>query len=234
MKKSSWNAKRVLKLFANAIFYAIIVGLMVFSIANMKVKREDNIANIFGMGMLSVQTDSMKGTFEAGDMIFVNMLDEADIANLEPGDIVTYFDMSLHAFNTHEVVSVNIENRYLITRARYNYVHPGGEITNDQPVSFDNVIAQYNGGMIAGLGSSLDYLQTSTGFALFIILPVLLVLIFEGVILVRHFMAINREKIEQQYKEEQAQVAQNLESERERMRAEILAEMKKEKALHIS
>ena len=232
MKQSKWHMKRVLKLFANIIFYSIIVFLMVFSVANMKVKREDNIANIFGMGMLSVQTDSMKGTFESGDMIFVNMLDEADFANLNPGDVVTYFDMSLHAFNTHEIVSINLEERYLITTATYNYVHPGGEITPDQPVGFDNVLGQYNGRMIAGLGNGLDYLQTSAGFALFIILPVLMVIIFEGMLLTRHNMAMNRDKIEKQYAEERENAVQNIESERERIRAEILAEMKREKALH--
>ncbi len=234
MKQSKWHAKRILKLFANIVFYAIIVFLMIFSVANMKVKREDNVANIFGFGMLSVQSDSMKGTFETGDLLFVNMLDDSEYASLDIGDVVTYFDISLHAFNTHRIVDIDYEQEFLITQADYNYVNPGGSTSPDQPVNFDQVIARYDGSMAAGLGTSLDYLQTSTGFALFIIIPVLLVLIFEGVLLTRHIMAINREKIEEKYAQEKEQAVQNLETERERLRAEILAEMKKEKAIHAS
>ena len=232
MKHSKFNAKRVLKLFANVIFYSIIVMLMIFSIANMKVKREDNIANIFGVGILSVQSDSMKGTFETGDLLLVNMLSEEDYNNLVPGDIVTFFDMEIHAFNTHMIVDIDYDQRYLITQAQYNYIHPGEPIANDQPVNFDRVIAKYDGSMVAGLGSSLDYLQTSAGFALFILLPVLFVLIFEGILVARHFMSLSKEKLEAKYQEERDLAVQSVESERERIRAEILAEMKKEKALH--
>ena len=233
MKEKKWNAKRMLKIFANTIFYAIIVFLMIFSVMNMKVKREDNIANIFGLGILSVQTDSMTGTFDPGDMLFVQMLDEADYQELVPGDIVTYFDMELHAFNTHRIYDIDYEKEFLITKADYSG-NPNIETTPDDPVNFDQVIARYDGSMLAGFGSRLDYLQTSAGFALFIILPVLLVLVFEGVVLVRHIMAMNREKMEEQYKEEREMAMQSIESERERIRAELLAEMKKEKALHAS
>ncbi len=232
MEQNIWDAKRIFKIIANVFFYAIIIFLMIFSIANMKVKSEDNLANVFGVGMLSVQSDSMKGTFETGDLLFVNMLDDQDYQNLAEGDIVTYYDVSIKAFNTHRIVAIDYNEQMLITQADYNYNHPNEPTYPDNSVSFDRVIAVYHGSMVAGLGSSLDYLQTPVGFALLIILPVLIVLIFEGVLLARHIMAINREKIEKQYQEEREQTAQSVESERERIRAEILAEMKKEKALH--
>ena len=232
MKESKWNAKRVLKLFANVIFYSIIVFLMIFSVANMKVKREDNIANIFGVGILSVQSDSMKGIFETGDLLFVNMLSEDDYQNLQIGDIVTYFDLELHAFNTHRIVDIDYDQEFLITQAEYNYIHPDEPTTPDQPVNFDRVISIYDDSMIAGLGSTLDYLQTSAGFALFVLLPVLIILIFEGILVARHFLSLNKEKIEAKYAEERELAVQSVESERERIRAEILAEMKREKALH--
>lgn len=231
MKESFWSAKRVLKLLGNIVFYAIIILLMVFSVANMKVKREDNLANIFGVGLLSVQSDSMKGVFETGDLLLVDMLNEDDYNQLKIGDIVTYFDNELHAFNTHRIVDIDYDLRYAITQAEYNYHHPDEPTTPDQPVNFDRIIAIYDGSMIAGLGSSLDYLQTSVGFALFVILPVLVVMIFEGVLLAKHFMALSKEKLEEKYAQERDLAVQTAESERERIRAEILAEMKKDQAL---
>ncbi len=231
MKQTKWNVKRIVKIGLNTIFYGVIVFLMLFSVANMRLRSENNIANIFGVGLLSVQTDSMTGTFDPGDMLFVSMLDESDFEDLEVGDIVTYFDVQLGAFNTHRIVEINLDEQFLTTKADYAGGN-GSVAVPDQPVAFDRVIARYDGQMIAGLGSGLDYMQTSVGFALFVILPVLIVLIIEGVILARHIMAMNREKLEQKYAEERLQVAQSLESEREKLRAEILAEMTREKALH--
>lgn len=231
MKQKQFNVKRILKIIGNVIFYSFIVFLMVFSIANIKVKSEDKIANVFGIGMLSVQTDSMKGTFEAGDMLFVNMLSEDDFANLNEGDIVTFFDTSINAFNTHRIVIIDHENRELTTKADYNADHPGETIYADKSVSFDKVIAVYQGSMIAGFGAKLDYLQSSVGFALFVILPVLIVLIIEGVILARQIMANNRRKLEERYAIEREETAKHLELERKKLRDELLAELKKEKSI---
>ncbi len=55
-------------------------------------------------------------------MIFVKLLDETDRENLSVGDIVTYYDMSIRAFNTHRIVEINLEEDYLVTQADYNQV----------------------------------------------------------------------------------------------------------------
>ncbi len=131
-KKST--PKKVLSITLNSLFYMIIVVLLIFSLANIKVKKENDIANVFGLGFLSVQSNSMFGdqedSFEQGDMIFVKMLDEESVKALEVGDIVTYFDMTIKEFNTHRIVEINTEEEYLITQADYN---PISENTNTQP-----------------------------------------------------------------------------------------------------
>ena len=70
--------RKVLTITLNSLFYVIIVVLLIFSLANIKVKKENDIANVFGVGFLSVQSNSMLGdqedSFEKGDMIFVKML----------------------------------------------------------------------------------------------------------------------------------------------------------------
>jgi signal peptidase len=225
--------KRIIKIVLNVLFYTAIVFLLVFSIANMQVKRDDNIANIFGIGMLSVQSNSMYGelddSFEKGDMLFVKMLDDESRAALEVGDIVTYFDLSIYAFNTHRIVEINESEGYLVTQADYNYVSENNNTEPDQPVNIEDVISVYTTSKISGFGSALDYLQTSAGFAIFIIIPVILLLIGEGVILTRTIMSSNKEKLALAYEQEKEDAKKELESEKERMRAEILAELKKEK-----
>jgi signal peptidase len=199
----------------------------------MKVKRDDNIANIFGIGMLSVQSNSMYGdledSFEKGDMLFVKMLNEESRDELEVGDIVTYFDITIYAFNTHRIVEINEAEGYLITQADYNYVANNNNTQPDQPVNIQDVIAQYSTSKISGFGRALDYLQTSAGFAIFIIIPVIILLIVEGILLTKTIMSANKEKLALAYEQEKEDAKKDLESEKERMRAEILAELKKEK-----
>ena len=174
--------KKVIKMSMNISFYVIIISLILFAVANMRIKKENNIANIFGYGFLSVQSNSMLGelddSFEKGDMIFVKLLDETDRENLSIGDIVTYYDMSIRAFNTHRIVKVNLEEDYVITQADYNPVSQSANTSPDQPITFDQVIAVYDG-HVAKLGTTLDYVQSPNGFAVVVILPVLIILFYE-------------------------------------------------------
>lgn len=230
--KQKATTKKVLSISLNSLFYLIIVLLLIFSIANIQVKKENDIANIFGSGFLSVQSNSMFGdqddSFEKGDMIFVRMLNEESVKELQVGDIVTYFDMTIKQFNTHRIVEINLEEEFLITQADYNYIGQNTNTQPDQPIEFDQVLAKYSS-KISGLGNTLDYVQSPTGFALFIILPVVFILGFEGFKLGRNIIQLNRAKMEEQFASEKQDQKAQLESEKEKMRQEILAELNKEK-----
>lgn len=230
-QKERSTAKKVLSISLNTLFYLIIIVLLLFSLANIKIKRENDIANIFGTGFLSVQSNSMFGdkddSFEQGDMIFVKMLDAESIYELEVGDIVTYFDVSISAFNTHRIVEINKDEKYLITQADYNYIQENNVTEPDTPIAFSEVLAVYKSN-VSNLGNALDYVQTPTGFALFVILPVVLILAFEGVVLGRNILQLNRAKIEEKYAQDKEDTKILLEAEKEKLRQELLAELKKE------
>jgi signal peptidase I len=207
--------KRVFKIVLNTIFYGMIALLIGFSIANMQIKSEDNIANIFGTGFLSVQSDSMEGdlkdSFFKGDMVFVSMLDQQSRTELQVGDIVTYFDTNIRAFNTHRIIEV------IVIEDQLYYLTKGDNTPGDDGLLHSNQALAVYQSSISGLGNALDYLQTPSGFALFVILPVVLILVFEGVVLVKNIMALNHAKLEDQYT-----------TEKEKIRQQILAEMNKE------
>ncbi|MGE4321087.1 MAG: signal peptidase I [Acholeplasmataceae bacterium] len=231
--KEQSKFKKAMSIVLNVIFYVVIVFLLVFSFANMKVKREDNIANIFNQGMLAVQSNSMYGdledSFQKGDLLFVTMLDDESRALLQVGDVVTYFDTTIHEFNTHRIVEINAAEGYLITQADYNYISNNNNTSPDQPVNIEDVLAIYHGDKLVGFGNALDYLQTPTGFAVFIILPVVLLLAFEGVMLARNLIGINKDKLEEKFAIEKENAKLSLEAEKEKMRAEILKELENEK-----
>lgn len=117
-ENKSKAGKRVvlgLKIVLNVIFYAIILVVLLFSIANIRGKnKSDNIPNIFGKGYLTVQSDSMTGTekdsFSKGDLIIVDIPSQKEIENLEAGDVVTFADPYLKQegissqLNTHRIL----------------------------------------------------------------------------------------------------------------------------------
>ncbi|PKK96904.1 MAG: signal peptidase I [Tenericutes bacterium HGW-Tenericutes-3] len=220
-------ARKIVRISINTIFYIVIALLLVFSLANIQVKKENDIANVFGRGFLSVQSESMSGdledNFEKGDIIFVKMLNDESREDLEIGDIVTYYDLSIRAFNTHRIIEIyeNDGETYLITRGDNT---PG----QDQPIRVTDAISLYQSKW-SGAGSALDYLQSPTGFALFVILPVIIILVFEGVVLVRNVLALNKSKMEEKYALEKEQTIVDLEAEKEKMRAQIMEELKKNK-----
>ncbi|PKK94022.1 MAG: signal peptidase I [Tenericutes bacterium HGW-Tenericutes-6] len=208
----------------NVLFYMTIVFLLIFSIANIRVKKENDIAHVFGTGFLSVQSDSMAGSeetsFEKGDLIFVNMINESNLNSVKVGDVVTFYDYSIKAFNTHRIVDTLFVNNemYFITQGD-NVSEP-----DDKPLHPNDVLAVYKSA-VPKLGSTLDYLQTSSGFALMIILPVLIILIVEGILLVKNIMTAHKIKIEANFKAIEQKAMSELEQEKERIRQQILKEL---------
>lgn len=223
---------KVGKVVLNVFFYAVIVLLVLFSFANMKLKQKDDIANLFGRGFVTVLTDSMTGdqedSFTVNDVIFVRLLDDQSREELEVGDIVTYFSMKIPGLNvqgfiTHRIIEIfTLDGEtFLVTQGDKEGAIP------DDPINLSETLAVYTG-KLQGAGRALKYLQTPTGFALFVILPVALILIVEAVFLVRNIIQINNQKLKEKIQSETQQQAFDIEKEKERIRQQILEEMKKQ------
>lgn len=234
MSKPNNNIKKALMISGNVLFYGLIFLLLLFSISNLSIKREGDIANIMGRGFLPVLSDSMEGSnrdsFDEGALVFVRILSENDKKKLEKDDIITFFDATLNAINTHRIVYVS-EN-YVVTQgdkaaASAKYVH-GADNTGIQYeiVTYANIKAVRTG-HINGLGGAINYLQTPVGFALFVILPVVLLLAYQGFVLTKTLLAVNKEKIEAKHAVDKESL---LEAEKDRIRKELLEELKKEQS----
>lgn len=123
----------ILKIVGNVIFYAIIIGLLMFSIMNIRagqgyVKGEgEGFPNLFGKGYLTVQnTGSMEKNgdlaqidfngekysyddfaiqqFGYNDLLNVDVFKESDWNEIKIGDVLAFYDSQLQALNTHRVV----------------------------------------------------------------------------------------------------------------------------------
>ena len=260
VKNKSW--KKPVMIVLNVLFYTIIVLLLLFALAtaigNVKQKnrrkeaeangemvQDYNIPTLFGIGLLSVQSDSMdmttgndgsvpikKDSFLIGDLLIVKSANERRIAKLEKEkSIITYFDIIENKLITHRLVDI-IDNpdgskSYVTQGDRIEIINPGADykdISDGYQVTIvkaDEIIAIYSG-KINGGGSFLEFLQTRLGLGLCVLLPCFLFLVFEVIVLIRNIFAVNKEKM----KEELASQPQfDAEAEKEKIRQQILAEM---------
>ena len=229
-KEQIKKVTNVLKIILNVFFYSVVVVLVLFSFANMKLKQKDDIANLFGKGFLTVLTDSMAGSkedsFTPEDIIFVTLLDDDSRNQLEPGDIVTYFSMEVPGLNVQGFITHRIVEKFSLGGETF-LVTQGDKAGAplDEPINIKDAIAVYNSKWV-GAGNTLKYLQTPTGFATFVILPVAIILIVEAVFLVRNIIIVNNQKLKEQMALETPTQAFDVEAENERIRKQILEEMK--------
>lgn len=220
----------ILKRTLLGIYYVIIAFLLLFSIATLSVKRVDNIPNIFGFGFLAVnpQADSMVGdnkdSFNPGSLVFVKVLSEKEKAELdmdklyEDRAVVSFYDTQIRAINTHRVVEkATIQGETTVRTQGDNEA----EIDNPYLQNGD-IIAIYRG-KIAGVGNVITFMQTPLGFGLVVVLPTLLLLFVQGYILIKNIFVVKEKKL-------QETISTSREEERERIKKELLEEMRRKES----
>lgn len=240
--KSKGNKSKTLNRIINILLVIVIALAAVCTFVSFVSSSGNGVPNILGVQLLSIQTDSMYPELKAGDLAIDTPVKNPE--KLRTGDIITYWTIidGERVLNTHRIVNVYDGGDYLIFETK------GDNNTTVDPLTVheSEVIGQYKF-HIGGLGKAFDYLQTPTGFFLVVLLPVILFFIFN---LVQFFRALfeyqgvkNRIKFEQERGATEQMIAQHqeetakleferakLEAElREKLRAEILENMEKEK-----
>ena len=247
---------KITKLVVNIVFYALIVVLVLFSIANINKKDEYSVPSLFGKGFTTVVTPSMDGSqkdsFTEDDLIFLSVVTEKNadrkLKKVEVGSIITFKYWSDEArnyiLNTHrvvDIVEVNGETLYITQGDKVAEMNDSYKYNADRDwdselglsnekcemVSDDDIRGIYTGKW-NGFGKAFKFLQTSNGFLLCVVLPIALFFVIELLLLVLNFMKIKQEKRDKQHAEDMERIKQEqqaqLEAEKARIRAEILAE----------
>jgi signal peptidase len=249
MKTTEMKTKvfRILNIVLNSLFYVVILLLLLFALANLKVKTTADIPSIFGRGFLTVLTPSMDGdkedSFKEGDLIIVNLLNDNEKENLKIGDTITYYDSQIEytttdgiihkgGLNTHRIVA--IFDDFFITQGdkvvkdnperAYDPNYPGNNADYYETVNKKDALAVHVSTW-SGAGRSLQHLQTPAGFGVWIVIPTFIQLMIEAALLIRNVLKYNQNKTKDQLEKEKAV---DLEKEKEILRQQILEELKKE------
>jgi hypothetical protein len=127
--------KKILVIVGNVVFYAVIIVLFLFSLMNINAGNgTENFPNLFGKGMLSVESGSMErsetgyhptewetyciGEIKKGDLVYDDVLN-GDLNSLKIGDVITFYDSNINALNTHRIVFISLENNFVVTQGDY-------------------------------------------------------------------------------------------------------------------
>ncbi len=235
---------KVVSIIINVILVAAIVLAAMATYVSFVSTSGNGVPSIFGLRPFSIQTDSMYPTLKPGDLI----IDRAvkDVSTLEKGDIITYWTVinGERVLNTHKIDAIFDGGGHLIFATKGD----NSSFADEMTVHESEIVGKY-WFRIAGVGKVFDYLQTSTGFLLVVVLPVFLFFLYH---LVQFFRALfeyqnvkNRIKYEQErgrnediLEQERKKLEENktvdraaLEEElREKLRQELLADMAKQQA----
>lgn len=198
----------------------------------------NGVPSIFGLRVMSIQTESMYPTMKPGDLIFDTAV--KDTGELKIGDIITYWTVidGERVLNTHRITEIYDGGGYLIFQTKGD----NNTIEDSLTVHESEIVGQYNGMKIAGLGKLFDYLQTSTGFLIVVVIPVAIFFLYH---LIQFFRVLfeyqsvknkllyekERGKNEDLVEDEKRKLEENRQAEckrmetelREKLRAELLA-----------
>ena len=200
--------------FITFMFYVSMMVLLAFSVAITKLKSEDDIAHIFGIGFVTVekQTDGQLSK----DLSIVRVLNVNERERLSINDTVSYYDLQLHAFTKQVITDIYTYDQQLYYVTQQDTTQSDYHTIAAQDVQAVEVMT------IKGLGSLLETLLTPKGFALGVLLPVVIIWILESMVLVNHLLHRHREKLEKEFQTQALLKTQGVESEFEAIRKQLL------------
>lgn len=166
-------AARLINVILNLILWLIVIVAAFFSIVTLSAKSNVGVARIFGYTPMPVLSESMRGSFDKGDLIIVKQVDPA---NLKKGDIIAYWTVidNKKAVNTHRVFDVKAEN------GTYQFMTKGdaNKLPDNYVVSSGDIVGKYVA-LVPVLGNVLTLLSSSIGFLLIIVLPLLAFFVYQ-------------------------------------------------------
>ena len=210
--KKIWN---VIKTVFGWLLVVVAVSMMVFTLISVNTF-DQNDRNFLGFKFFIVQTDSMSAThFDAGDIVVAK---NVDVSTLKEGDII--------AFVSEDPDSYGETITHMIRRVVHNedgsisFVTYGTTTNTDDRTMASVVIGKYVG-RLPKLGSFFQFLKTTPGYIIFILIPFLLLILSQGINCIRLFRRYKREQMEALEAERSQIEAERAES--QRMMAELMA-----------
>ena len=201
---SKETAKKALGITAKVLAWIVIVAtvaMMIFTIVStLTFNRNDR--NLFGIRFYIVLTDSMspsennkndKVHFNAGDIVLIKNVKDAKA--LEPGTVIAF--VSQNSVSYGETVTHMIREVRTAPDGRFiGYVTYGTNTgTNDEALVEPEYVLGTYAGKLPRVGHFFSFLKTTPGYIVCILVPFLLLILWQGVNVIRLFKQYKREQM---------------------------------------
>lgn len=169
----------VLSKIFNVVFYTMITLVIVvaFFYTVVTVAGDSGVSTILGHTIGSVQSGSMSGTFEKGDIIISKQIDGEDV---KVGDVISFFYREPQSQKiivvTHRVIELRNDGM-VVTQG--DVANRDNSVDQIEVIAKGDIISRYDGFRIPYVGAALDFINTSTGFFVCILIPVFLFLFWQ-------------------------------------------------------
>ena len=207
---------KVVKKIGNVIINILIVMVLLVSVViaalALTSKANGGVPSILGYSFHTIQTQSMEGgseDFDGGDYL-VGDLVIGKVTNSNPnevyevGDIVVYTKENEDAPNGVMMIVHRVIKREEVGGA-FAYVTKGdnNDIADDGQRSASDIVAvcydrDYQGAVIKGFGSALDFIRTPTGFFFVVLVPMIIFFLYEIIRVVMNTLNYKKAKSEEE------------------------------------
>lgn len=205
--------RKALNIIKNILVWVVVllaVFMMIFTIVSVSTFNR-NDRHLFGYRAYIVLSDSMSKTdFDAGDLVLVK---EVDPTMLKEGDIISY--ISQNTENYGEVVTHKIRSLTTDANGENGFITYGTTTdTNDETiVTYPFVLGKYQT-HIPKVGTFFQFLKTPQGYFVCIFIPFMLLILYQGINVIRLFRRYKKEQMEEMQAEREKIEAERLESQR--------------------
>lgn len=158
----------------SVLLWVIILVAALYAFTTMATRDNQNVSDIMGYTPLVVKSDSMASTFRAGDLIFIK---KCDTSTLKEGDIICFHTIidNEYALNTHRIQKIEESGD---ARSYTTLGDNNNGIADTHIISDGDIVGKYVG-HLQNAGKVMDFLSSSIGFLIVIVLPMLLFFIYQ-------------------------------------------------------
>ena len=205
--------KKVLNIIKNVVVWLIVVlavCMMIFTVVSVNTF-DRNDRSLFGYKAFIVLSDSMSKTdFNAGDLVFVKQVDPA---TLNEGDIIAY--TSQNTANYGETVTHKIRTLTKDANGDPGFITYGTTTDTDDEVivTYPYILGKYQG-RIPKAGTFFNFLKTTPGYVVCILVPFLLLILIQGLNSIKLFRRYRKERMEEMEEERMKIEAERAESQK--------------------
>ena len=224
------TAKKILNIALKVVTWLLVaftVFMMIFTVVTVTTV-DGNHRSIFGVKFYIVQTDSMSLSennkdmdvhFNAGDIVIIKNVE--DPRALQAGDVIAF--MSTNSVSYGETVTHMIREVKKTEEGKVlGYVTYGTNTGTDDEalVEPEYVLGAYSG-KLPGVGRFFAFVKSTPGYIVCILVPFLLLILYNGVNVIRLFRKYKREQMADMQAEKEKLEAERAEN--QRMMQELLA-----------